>query len=110
MPDKQSVCYDDFIRAFMRHGLTYVQATSAYEAMCATVESGITQGHRVNIGRIGRLEPTVHSPRVVKMGFSRVKNKVEHVRRTYYIDRRVTYRFKMFHKFLETRRLKWENL
>lgn len=93
----------------MRQGLKYDQAVVAYDAMCNVFEDAIVSGSRVNIGRVGCLDPEVMEPRTVNMGFSRKGGNVEKVSRQYFIGRRLRYRFKIFKKFMETHELGWFN-
>lgn len=98
----------EFVRRLMSNaGLTYVAACSAYDVLITTLEDAVVNGQRVNFGRLGALKPVVFKSRSVHMGFRRSKDKVDKVSRTYFLGRRIRYRFQIYDKFARTHELRW---
>jgi hypothetical protein len=90
-------------------GLTYSNACRVYEVMCGVFSDGIVTGNRVTIGRVGALMPVWRPPREIRMHF-RVKKgkKVETgVHRTYHMDGRFEFRFRLYKKFIDSTQLTW---
>jgi hypothetical protein len=107
--EKGTVDRRTFISKFMRAGLTYSQATRLYEVMCGVFEDGIVSGNRISIGRVGALVPSWRPPRDINMHFRIKKGRMieRGVHRTYYVDGRYEFRFKLYKKFMDTRQLHW---
>jgi len=104
---KATVNRAQFIKSFMNHGLTYLQAIAAYEAMSTTFELAIINAAKINIGRVGCLDPEIKDPRTVNMGFAREGGVLKKVQRVFVMARRVTYRFRIYRQFKATHRLGW---
>jgi hypothetical protein len=99
-----------FIAHFMKEGgLTYSQSCRMYAIMCSVFEEAIITGSKVTIGRVGAIVPCWRPPRDIQMHF-RLKRgrKVEKgVHRTFFMDGRFDFKFKLYRRFMETRQLKW---
>ena len=108
-PDQATCDRRAFISRFMREGgLTYSQACRSYEVMCVTVADAIVNGNKVAIGRVGSIVPCWKPPRDVHMHFRRNGKEIETgVHRTYFLDGRYDYKFRLYRRFMETRALKW---
>lgn len=98
-----------FVNRFMREGgLSYTQATRVYEAMCGVFCDAIVTGNRVTIGRVGALMPVWRPPREVNMHFRRKPgNVLERVHRTFFMDGRYDFKFRLYRKFIEQHELHW---
>ncbi len=98
----------NFIQNMVEAGLTYDQATRAYNSVMSTFADGVVTGRKIYLGQVGVLNPSVLPPRQVKMGFA-VKKGREVIRqqREYFLDSRIKYSFRMFKKFARTHELKW---
>ena len=98
-----------FVTKFMNDGgLTYSQACRVYEVMCSAFADAIVSGSRITIGRVGSIVPCWRPPRDVQMHFRRSGNTIEKgVHRTYYMDGRYDFKFKLYRKFMQARQLKW---
>lgn len=99
----------EFVSRFMDAGLTYAQAVAAYKTMCSVIEDGIVSGSKVILGSVGALAPVYKPPRDYHMHFRRTKgNKVQRgVHRTFFMDGRFEYRFKLFKAFAQNHKLLW---
>lgn len=101
----------DFVKKIMHTGLTYVQASRAYDAFITTVEDAVVSGGRVNFGRLGALKPVPVKSRAVHMGFSRgKKGVVTKSSRTFFIGRRIKYKFELYKAFARSHDMKWFDL
>ena len=99
-----------FIDRFMQHGgLTYVQASRLYDVMCQTFEEAIVTGNKVTIGRVGAIVPCWRPSREVQMHFRKKRggNVERGIHRTFFLDGRFGWKFKLYRRFTETRKLKW---
>jgi hypothetical protein len=99
-----------FIERFMREcGLTYAQACSAYDCLCRCVADGIVYGSKISLGRVGAIKPVWQPARDVNMHFTKVKGGkvVRGVHRTYNLDGRYKFTFKLYRRFIDTPRLRW---
>ena len=98
----------NFVAKFMRDcGLTYEQAGSVYCTFVSVIEDAIINGVRIGIGRIGAITPRRSPPRPVTMGFRRVKRgKIERIKRTFHLDERTRWTFKVFREFEQRHHLK----
>ena len=98
-----------FVAKFMGDaGLTYSQACRVYETMCAVFEEAIITGSKVTIGRVGAIVPYWRPPRDIQMHFRKQGKVVETgIHRTFFLDGRYDFKFKLYRKFMETRQLKW---
>lgn len=99
----------NFVKRFMDEcGVTYEVACRIYATMVSTFEDGVADGSKVTIGRLGALIPTWQDGREVTMHFRRVSGKgCIKARRTYNLDPRIRFRFKIYREWLRTRRLNW---
>lgn len=97
----------EFIRRLMAAGMTYTTASTAYDTFIRTLEDAVVNGTRVNFGKLGALKPVHQKSRSVHMGFKRVGNSVEKVSRTFFLGRRIKYRFQVYDKFARTHELFW---
>jgi nucleoid DNA-binding protein len=110
MSDKQTYDRRIFIDRFMHDGnLNYSDACRIYDIMCQTVSDAITSGNKVTFGRVGALKPTWRAPREVRMHFRVKPGKTieKGVHRTFYMDGRLDYRFKLYKQFVSTHKLNW---
>ncbi len=99
-----------FVTRFMSDcGMSYGQASQAYDSMCRTVEEGIVLGSKIGIGRVGAITPVWQPPRTFHMHFEVKPGKkiATGIHRTYGMDGRFTYKFKLYRQFTRTRQLKW---
>jgi hypothetical protein len=97
-----------FIQNMVEGGLTYDQATRAYNSVMSTIADGVVNKRRIYLGQVGVMNPTVLPPRTIKMGCVMTKGrKVVKQQREFYLDSRVKYSFRMFKKFARTHELKW---
>jgi hypothetical protein len=89
-------------------GLTYSQACRIYDVMCRTFEEAIVTGTKITVGRVGAIVPFWRPPREFQMHFRKKGKKIERgIHRTYYMDGRFDFKFRLYRRFLETRRLQW---
>ena len=89
-------------------GLTYSQACRLYEVMCGVFEEAIINGCKTTIGRVGAVVPYWRPPRDIQMHFRRQGGGMERgVHRTFYMDGRYDFKFRLYRRFMETRQLKW---
>lgn len=111
MKKLDKVTYDRraFVNRFMREGgLTYSQSCRMYDVMCAAFEEAIVTGSKITIGRVGSIVPVWRPPRDIQMHFRKQGKKVEKgVHRTYFMDGRYDFKFRLYRRFMETRQLKW---
>ena len=97
-----------FIKGLMGSGLRYDQAVRSYDSVMSTIADGIVSGQAIYLGNIGTIKPELSPPRHVSMGFVRQKGgKVTKLKREYFLDSRLKYKFKTFKKFLATHQLDW---
>ena len=99
-----------FVSRFMREGgLTYSQACRVYDIMTATFADAVVTGNKATIGHVGAIVPFWRAPRDIQMYFRRRKGQqVETgIHRTYYMDGRFEFKFKLYRRFMETHQLKW---
>jgi len=97
-----------FIQNMVETGLSYDQATRAYNSLMSTIADGVVNGRRVYLGQVGVMNPTVQPPRQIKMGFAiKPGREIVKQQREFYLDSRVKYSFRMFKKFARTHELKW---
>jgi hypothetical protein len=97
----------DFILKLKSSGLSYVEATIAYEATVALFRDAVVNGHRVNIGKVGAIVPIMRPPRPVRMGFKRVGTKVEKVSREFILGHRIKFIFRLYRSFMRQKALNW---
>jgi nucleoid DNA-binding protein len=109
MRNSDTVTRAAFIKRFMDEcGLTYVQACHIYDCMVTVLEDAVVSGGKVNFGRLGCLTPVLMQPRMVTMGFERTAdNEVTKRHRTYFLGRRLNYRFKLYREFVKKHALNW---
>ena len=89
-------------------GLTYSQSGRLYEIMCSTFEEAIVTGTKVTVGRVGAIVPRWRPPRDVAMHFRKRGKTIETgIHRTFYMDGRYDFKFKLYRRFMQTRQLKW---
>ena len=99
----------DFIRNIVKNeGLTYAQASAAFDAVIQTLEDGICAGSKIQLGKIGAIVPVRLDPRPVQMHFRRQGNTVVHQERTYFLGSRIKFKFRLFKAFLQSRTLSWK--
>ena len=88
--------------------MSYVEACRAYDCMVNTFQNAILRGVRVNIGRVGAVQPVWVQPREVRMGFKRERgNNIVRVHSRYFLDGRFRYKFRLFRAFIRTHELQW---
>lgn len=99
----------EFIRRFMQEGgLTYSQSCKMYEVMCRTVADAVVTGSKITLGRVGAIVPCWRPAREVQMHFRRKGSKIEKgVHRTFFMDGRYDFKFKLHRRFAETNQMKW---
>ena len=99
----------DFIHRWMQEcGVTYDVACQLYRAMVSTFEEGVSAGSKVTIGRLGALVPQWQPARQVTMGFRVSPEKgVVKQKRTYTLDPRIRYKFRLYKEWMRTRHLEW---
>ena len=90
-------------------GLSYRQATKVYESMCRVFADGIVNGSKIGIGRVGCLAPVWLESKEIKMHFKVGKGRKidRNVHRTYYMDGRFTFKFRLHQAFVARHTLKW---
>lgn len=99
----------DFIRNIVNNqGLTYAQASSAFDAVMKTLEDGICAGAKIQLGKIGAIVPVKLEPRPVQMHFKREKGTVVPQERTYFLGSRIKFKFRLFKAFLQSKTLTWK--
>jgi len=108
-PEQATYDRRSFVAAFMKEGgLSYSQACRLYEVMTGVFESAIITGSKVTIGRVGAIVPYWRPPRDIQMHFRKRGKKVEKgVHRTYFMDGRYDFKFRLYRRFMDTRQLKW---
>lgn len=90
----------EIIQYLAKHGnLTYVQAEHAYAAFMRLLEDAISRRSKLNLARIGCIEPIELPPRRVVMGFKRRGKTVTKCRRDYWLGARTRYVFKLHKAF-----------
>jgi nucleoid DNA-binding protein len=101
----------EFVTRLMRDtGMTFVEATKAYECMCRVIADGVVSGAKISIGSVGAIVPVWHQPREVTKHFERAKdNRIVPSRRTYVLDGRFVYKFRVYNRFMETHILNWHD-
>lgn len=99
----------DFVTRLMRDtGMTFVEASRAYECMCRIIADGVVSGARISVGSVGAITPVWRKPREITKHFDRTKgNRIVPSRRTYVLDGRYVYKFRIFGRFMETHSLNW---
>jgi nucleoid DNA-binding protein len=122
MSDKLAVRRADFIRDIVNsQGLTYAQAGAAFDSFVKTLEDGICAGAKIQLGKVGAIVPVRLDARPVQMHFRRerasatganVLRSDEHgtvirQERTYYIGRRIKFKFRLFKGFINRKTLNW---
>lgn len=111
MKKPEQTTYDRraFVARFMKDGgLTYSQACRMYDVMCRVFEEAIITGSKATIGRVGAIVPYWRPPRDIQMHFRKQGKRVEKgVHRTFFMDGRYDFKFRLYRRFLETRQLKW---
>ena len=106
---KDTVSRENFIQDLVRNcSFTYVQATAAYESFIKTLENGICSGTKVNFSRIGNLVPVKYPPREVSMGFTRRGSSISKSNKTYYLGSRIKFKFNLYKKFQNSKKLDWK--
>lgn len=107
--EKNAVTRAEFIRRYMDDcGFSYVQACRAYETTIAVMEDAIVTASKINLGRLGALVPQWFEPRAVNMGFERTAdNSVQPKQRTFFLGKRIRYKFHLYKKFQKTHQLRW---
>jgi hypothetical protein len=99
-----------FVKNLMAAGFRYDQAVSAYESMLSTISCGIVGGQSVYLGEIGSLVPTLCLPRRINMGCMKIKGGgVKKIKREYFLDTRLKYKFRLFKKFVGSHQLDWHS-
>lgn len=108
-PERATYDRRAFVARFMREGqLTYSQACRLYEVMCRTFEEAIITGSKITVGRVGAIVPYWRPPRDIQMHFRKRGKKIEKgIHRTYFMDGRFDFKFRLYRRFMETRQLKW---
>lgn len=108
---KKQPTYDRrvFVARFMKEGLSYSQACRLYTVMCSVFEEAIVSGSKVTIGRVGAIVPCWRPPRDIQMHFRlKAGRKVEKgIHRTFFMDGRYDFKWRLYRRFMETRQLKW---
>jgi hypothetical protein len=89
----------EFIRRFVAAGFEYADARRAYQVVVRTFEDAILTNSKLAIGRVGALVPVKRPPRVVKMGFERVKGGCKLRFREFSYGETVRWKFKIFRTF-----------
>lgn len=111
MNELERTTYDRraFVTRYMKDGgLTYSQACRMYEVTCQLFEEAIVTGNKITIGRVGAIVPYWRPPRDIQMHFRKQGKLVEKgVHRTFFMDGRYDFKFKLYRQFLQTRKLKW---
>lgn len=89
--------------------VTYRQACALYDSMCRAFEDGVVEGSQIRIGRVGTLQPVWRPARAHHMHFVREKGGVVKtgIHRTYHLDGRYHFKFKLYRQFLNTKSLRW---
>ena len=107
--DKATYDRRAFVSRFMKEGgLTFSQSCRMYEVMCRTFEEAIITGSKVTVGRVGAIVPFWRPPRDIQMHFRKKGRKIERgIHRTYFMDGRFDFKFRLYRRFMETRQLKW---
>ena len=107
-PDQTTFDRRAFVAKFMSEGgLTYSQACRQYDVMCSVFEEGIVTGTKITIGRVGAIVPYWRPPRDIQMHFRKRGKKLERVHRTFFMDGRFDFKFRLYRKFMQSRQLKW---
>ena len=96
-----SITRRDFISKFMKDcGLNYDQACRVYSCMVSVVADAVVSQTKIGIGQVGAIFPIKRPPRAITMGFRRMKGgEIERTRRTYHLDERISWQFKLFEEF-----------
>lgn len=99
----------DFVCRFMRQvGLTHAQSCRLFDAMCDVFKDGVVNGSKVRIGKLGVLQPRWHEPKAVHKGFEMGKGgQITRKKHVYFLDRRISYRLRIYSKFMDTHSLHW---
>lgn len=100
----------DFIKDLMTKGFSFAQSVTAYESVMSTIANGVVLGQSVYFGEVGKISPVVCPPRTVNMGCMKAKGgTVVRLKRQYFLDTRLKYKFRLFDKFLERHQLDWHS-
>jgi hypothetical protein len=100
----------DFIRNLMKTGFHYDQSVRAYESMLSTIANGVVGGQSVYLGNVGAVVPVVCPPRHVNMGCMKKKGgEIVKLKREFFLDTRLKYKFRLFKKFLAEHQLDWHS-
>lgn len=89
----------DFIRRFVKGGLTYAQAHMAYQAVVDFFEDGIASRSKIRISHVGVIKPIKRGPRSITMGFKRDATGMQKIKRNYLLGTRVSYTFRVYRAF-----------
>ena len=101
MKQRKPLCRKDFLTAYVRAGLTYAQARSAYAASMRLIEGAVLSRTKVNFGNVCSIVPIERPPREVHKNFKKGEKEI------FYLGRRVEFRVSIYKKFIETRQLEW---
>jgi hypothetical protein len=72
------------------------------------MEDAVVAGAKVNFGHLGSMTPVWKNAKVVNMGFERAKGDTVNKRsRTYYLGRRIRYKFNIYKDFIKKHELNW---
>ena len=106
---KPTVGRREFVHGLMTAGFRYDKAVEAYKSVMSTFADGIVSGQKVCFGNVGNVTPMVSPPRHVNMGCMKKKGgEVIKIRREYFLDARIRYKFRIHKKFLASRQLSWQ--
>lgn len=105
----QTVKRSDFVKKLMQAGMSYEDSKKAYRSFVAVLEDAVVSGSRVNFGRLGALKPIARKSRSVHMGFERKGNTMRKTSKTYFLGRRITYKFQIYARFANSHELNWSN-
>lgn len=105
----QTINRKDFVERLMRQcDMSFSDATKAFDCICDILKDGVVNGSQMRFGKLGVLRPTWHQPKEVHMGFKKGKGgRLTRNRHVYFLGRRISYRFKIYRRFIETHELHW---
>jgi hypothetical protein len=111
MTDKKPVIgRREFIKGLMDAGFKFDQAVRAYDSFMSTISNGIVSGQAICLGNVGSVVPVVCPPKHVNMGCVTLPGgKRAKLKREFFLDTRLKYKFRLFKKFLERHQLDWRS-
>ena len=99
----------DFVNRLMRDcGMSFLQASQVFDAVCEVVADGVVSGARIRFGRLGVLQPVWRQPKAVHKGFRVTKGReIVKQKHVYFLGKRISYSLKIYKGFMNSHSLHW---